>query len=242
VIPEVLALDLADAVREQAVNTGTDTPAIRGSDWRMATVATVSTTGTVTTTDSIPVRRMETYVSPTVGDLIYITQSSAGDWLAWGRSSTGNVAIGETVPARKSVSTPRASTTTLEADPHLTLTVSPGTYKLDAFLMYDADAAADLKLGWSAPAGTTGAWWPGAADSGMAGLAASPRWGAVTDVGTTTLPLGAIGAGTIVAARPVGTVVITTAGIFALMWAQQASSATPTVLRGQSTLELRRIA
>ncbi|MFF8829339.1 hypothetical protein [Streptomyces sp. NPDC015131] len=240
--PETLALDLVDAVRQQAVNASVSTPAVRGADWRMATVATIAADGTVTTSDGIPVRRMETYVSPIVGDLIYITQSGAGDWLAWGRSSTGGVAIGETVPARKPISTSRASTTTLAADPHLTVTASPGTYKLDAFLMYDADAAADLKLGWIAPAGTTGAWWPGAADSGMAGLAASPRWGAVTDVGTTTLPLGAIGAGTIVAARPVGTVVITTAGTFALAWAQQASSATPTVLRGQSTLEMRRIA
>jgi hypothetical protein len=208
----------------------------------MATVATVGADGTVTTTDGIPVRRQETYISPAVGDLIYLTQSGSGDWLAWGRSSTGGVAIGETVPARKSVSTSRASTTTMAADPHLMLTVSPGTYKLDAFLMYDGDPAADLKLGWTAPAGTTGAWWPGGPDSSMTALAWEPRWGVVSDVGTSTLPVGAQGAGVIVACRPVGTVVITTAGTFALMWAQQVSSATPTVLRGQSTLELRRIA
>jgi hypothetical protein len=51
-----------------------------------------------------------------------------------------------------------------------------------------------------------------------------------------------LGAGTIMACRPVGTVIIATPGTFALAWAQQASSATPTVLRGQSTLQMRRIA
>jgi hypothetical protein len=152
------------------------------------------------------------------------------------------VAIGETVAVRKSASTSRASTTTVAADPHLTMTLSVGTYLLDSLLMYDGDAAADLKLGWIAPAGTTGAWWPGGADSSVAALASTPRWGALSDITTSTIPVGAVGAGTIMACRPVGTVVITTAGTFALAWAQNASSATPTVLRGQSTLQMRRIA
>ena len=233
---------VAAAVRTQAKAAGAETPAVRGADWRMATVATVGSDGTVATTDGITARRMDTYVSPAASDLIYITQASSGNWLAWGRGSDGSVAIGETVAARKSASTSRASTTTMANDPHLTFTVSPGTYLLDAFLMYDADAAADLKLGWAGPASTTGAWWPGGADSGAAALATSPRWGALSDITTSTLPVGAVGAGTIMACRPVGTVIITASGTFALMWAQQATSATPTVLRGQSTLQMKRIA
>lgn len=237
-----LAVELVDALHQQAVRAGADTPAVRGADWRMATVATVGSDGTVATTDGITARRMDTYVSPAASDLIYITQAGSGNWLAWGRGSDGSVAIGETVAARKSASTSRASTTTMANDPHLTFTVSPGTYLLDAFLMYDADAAADLKLGWAGPASTTGAWWPGGADSGAAALASSPRWGALSDITTSTLPVGAVGAGTIMACRPVGTVIITASGTFALMWAQQATSATPTVLRGQSTLQMKRIA
>lgn len=233
---------LASAVREQAKQAGADTSAVRGSDWRMAVVATVNADGTIVTTDGVTARRDETYVSPAATDLIVISQSSNGQWWAWGRGSTGAVAIGETVAARKATSTSRASITTVTADPHLTMTLSPGTYLLDSLLMYDADAAADLKLGWIGPASTTGAWWPGGADSGAAALASSPRWGALSDITTSTLPVGAVGAGTIMACRPVGTVIITTAGTFALAWAQQATSATPTVLRGQSTLQMRRIA
>lgn len=233
--------DLAAALKRRAVQAAAEAPAVRGGDWRQAVVDTVQA-ATVTTTDGIIARRMDTYTSAAPGDLIAITLSSMGSWLAWGRLADGGVAIGETVNARKTASTSRASTTTLAADPHLSVTLTPGTYRLDAFLMYDGDAAADLKLSWSAPAGTTGAWWPGGADSSAAAQASSPRWGALSDIGASSLPVGAIGAGTILACRPVGTVIITTAGVFALTWAQQAISATATILRGQSTLELRRIA
>ncbi|MFE3657285.1 hypothetical protein [Streptomyces sp. NPDC059165] len=237
-----LSLDLADAIKQQAVAAGSETPAIRGGDWRLAVVATVNSDGTIVTSDGITARCTDTYVSPTVGDLIRIDQSSYGNWWAIGRGSTGAVAIGESVDRRKSISTSRSSVTTVAADPHLTMTLTPGEYKLDAFLMYDGDAAADLRLGWIGPSGTTGAWWPGGADSSAAALASSPRWGALSDITTSTLPVGALGAGTILTCRPVGTVIITTTGTFALAWAQQSSSATPTVLRGQSTLELRRTA
>ncbi|MEU2484110.1 hypothetical protein ABZ593_05780 [Streptomyces sp. NPDC012617] len=233
---------LAAAVREQAQQAGAGTPSVRGSDWRMAVVATIGADGTIVTTDGVTARREETYVAPAVADLIVISQSSNGQWWAWGRGSTGGVALGEVVAVRKTSSTSRASTTTMSADPHLTMTLSVGTYLLDAFLMYDADAAADLKLGWIGPASTVGAWWPGGADSSAAALATSPRWGALSDITSSTLPVGAVGAGTIMACRPVGTVIIATAGAFALSWAQQASSATPTVLRGQSTLQMKRIA
>ena len=234
--------DLAAAIRRRAVRAAEATPAVRGSDWRMATVTTVNSDGTVVTSDGITARRMETYQNPATSDLIYISQSSSGNWLAWGRGNTGAVAIGEVAAVRKSSSTSRSSTTTLAADPHLTMTLPAGTYLMDAFLMYDGDSAADLKLGWTAPASTTGAWWPGGADSGIAALASSPRWGALSDITTSTLPVGALGAGTILACRPVGTVITTTSGTFALMWAQQASSATATILRGQSWLQMRRIA
>jgi len=234
--------DLAWALKQQAVRAGEGSPAVRGADWRLATVTGVNGDGTIAV-DGIPaVRCLDTYVHPTIGDIVLITQSSSGNWAAWGRTSTGGIAIGQTVTARKTVSTPRVSTTTVAVDPHLALTVVPGIYKLDAFLMYDGDAAADMKLGWSAPAGTTGAWWPGAMDSSGAAFASLPRWGALSDITTSTLNVGTIGASTIVVCRPVGTVVVTTAGTFALQWAQGASSATSTILRGQSTLELRRIA
>ncbi|MCX4993860.1 hypothetical protein [Streptomyces longwoodensis] len=234
--------DLRFALTEMAQRVGERSPSVRGGDWQMAVVTLVNGDGTVAV-DGIPaVRCLETYEQPAVGDVILITQSGNGNWAAWGRTSTGGIAIGQTLTARKSSSTPRASTTVMANDPHLAIAVVPGTYKVDAFLMYDGDPTADLKLGWSAPAGTTGAWWPGAMDNSGTTLTAVQRWGALSDITASTIAVGAIGAGTIIACRPVGTVIVTTAGTLALAWAQGTSSATATNLRGQSTLELRRIA
>lgn len=80
--------DLAWALRQQAKRTGERTPSVRGSDWRLATVTVVGTDGTVTA-DGIICRRMESYTMPLVGDVIAITQSSSGNWLAWGRPDGG---------------------------------------------------------------------------------------------------------------------------------------------------------
>jgi len=236
--------DLAWALKQQSKRAGSEDPNVRGADWRMATVSTVNADGTVDAdSGTIPaIRCMETYLQPTVGDLIYITQGSIGNWLAWGRGSAGTFALGSTVDKIKSGNTSRASTTTITADPHLATTVVPGTYRIDAVLFYDADSAADLKLGWTAPSGTTGIWWPGGSDSSNTTQAATARWGAVTDIGTGTLPVAGIGSGTIVTCRPVGTAIVTTAGTLALAWAQSASSATATVVRQNSWLSLRRIA
>ncbi|MER5461681.1 hypothetical protein ABT010_13525 [Streptomyces sp. NPDC002668] len=234
--------DLVDALHKQAVQAGADAPSVRGSDWRLAVVATVGTDGTIVTSDGITARCMESYLLPTVSDLIVITQSSNRNWLAWGRGSTGTFSVGRTVEKRKTASTSRASTTTLAADPHLVIDVVPGEYRVDAFIMYDADTTADLKLGWFAPASTTGAWWPCGSDSGNTTFAATARWGALSDFSVSTLPVAGIGAGSIMACRPVGTAIVTGTGQISLAWAQNASSATPTIVRGQSTLQLKRIA
>lgn len=237
-----LAVDLIDALHKQAVQAGADAPSVRGSDWRMAVVSTVGTDGTIVTTDGITARCMESYLLPAVSDLIVITQSSNRNWLAWGRGSTGAFAVGRVTEKRKTANTSRASTTTLAADLHLSIDVVPGEYRVEAFIVYDGDAAADLKLGWFAPASTTGAWWPGGADSSAAALASSPRWGALSDFSVSTLPVACLGAGTIMACRPVGTAIVTGTGQISLAWAQQTTSATATIVRANSTLSLRRIA
>lgn len=234
--------DLAWALKAQSRRAGSEDPNVRGSDWRMATVTAVNADGTVDA-DGIPaIRCDESYLLPTVGDVIVITQSGTGNWWAWGRGSTGGFALGSTAEKVKSGNTSRSSVTSIAADPHLTFAVVPGTYKIDAVVFYDADSAADLKLGWIAPASTTGTWWPGGSDSSNTTQAATARWGAVTDIGTGTLPVAGIGAGTVVTCRPVGTAVITTAGTLALAWAQNASSATATTVRQFSWLSLRRTA
>ncbi|MFE3326904.1 hypothetical protein [Streptomyces sp. NPDC059176] len=236
-----LPLDLADAIKQQAVAAGAETSAIRGGDWRLAVVATVNSDGTIVTSDGITARRTDTYVSPTVGDLIRIDQSSYGNWWAIGRGSTGTFAIGEAVTKYKTSDTPRSSTTSISADPHLSINVVPGTYRVDALIVYTADTAADLKLGWFAPGSTTGAWWPGGSDSGNTTFAATTRWGAPTDFSASTLPVAGVGSSNVVACRPTGTAVVVGTGQISLAWAQQSSSATATTVRTHSWLELRRI-
>lgn len=80
-----LAVAISEAVRQQAISAGKDTPSIRGGDWRSSTVSTVGTDGTVTTSDGIVARRRESYELPAVGDLIVLSKLSSGEWLADGR-------------------------------------------------------------------------------------------------------------------------------------------------------------
>ncbi|MFH8804044.1 hypothetical protein ACH4F6_31400 [Streptomyces sp. NPDC017936] len=146
--------------------------------------------------------------------------------------------------AYKPSNTSRASTTSATADPHLTFTVEANTvYTLSGLLIFDGHDSGDLKIGFTAPAGTTGSWWPGGPDSSSAAaFAAYPRWGALTDVTSSTMAIGTIGAGTILAAEPKGLVVTSgTPGTFSLVWAQNTSNATATVLRTHSWLRLDRM-
>lgn len=77
---------LADAIAGEAVRRGQTTPAVRGADWQTATVTAVGT-GTVDCGD-IRARRLESYLGPAVGDLIVISRSGQGNWLAHGRTAT----------------------------------------------------------------------------------------------------------------------------------------------------------
>jgi hypothetical protein len=89
-VPPPAHRDLAWAVKQAARRVGEQSPTVRGSDWRQAIVQTVNTDGTVTTVDGIVARRMHTYLAPAEGDVIVVTVSSAGDWLAAGRLASGS--------------------------------------------------------------------------------------------------------------------------------------------------------
>ncbi|WP_442803668.1 hypothetical protein OG411_30095 [Streptomyces pseudogriseolus] len=89
-VPPPAHRDLAWAVRQAARRVGEQSPTVRGSDWRQAIVQTVNADGTVTTVDGIVARRMHTYLAPAAGDVIVVTVSSAGDWLAAGRMASGD--------------------------------------------------------------------------------------------------------------------------------------------------------
>lgn len=78
---------LADAMASMARGQAASDPRTRGADWRLATVATVNADGTVTTTDGIVARRMDTYRYAAAGDVIVVSVSGSGSWLAAGRLS-----------------------------------------------------------------------------------------------------------------------------------------------------------
>lgn len=82
--------ELAAALRQQAARVGTATPAVRGADWRLAIVTVVNADGTIEVEEApdIPIRRLASYTTPAVDDVIVISQSSSGNWLAIGPLAT----------------------------------------------------------------------------------------------------------------------------------------------------------
>ena len=80
--------DLKYAIQQAAKRTGEQAPSVRGADWRLATVTAENGDGTIDADDIPDIRCMEPYILPAVGDVIVITQSSSGNWVAWGRTTT----------------------------------------------------------------------------------------------------------------------------------------------------------
>lgn len=80
--------DLAGALKAQARRTGEQTPAVRGADWRLATVTAVNAGGTVDADGIEDIRRLVSYTTPTVGDVIVISQASSGNWITFGPLAT----------------------------------------------------------------------------------------------------------------------------------------------------------
>lgn len=77
--------DLAAAVERKMIRAGQATPAVRGSDWHLATVTAVNADGTVDADGIEDIRRQSTYEGALIGDLIRISRSSTGNWVALGR-------------------------------------------------------------------------------------------------------------------------------------------------------------
>lgn len=96
--------DLKWALQQQAKRAGEQSPSVRGSDWRLATITAVNADGTIDADDIPGIRRMETYHNAADGDVAVISQSSSGNWIAHGRLvgttdqawTTGSLATGFT--------------------------------------------------------------------------------------------------------------------------------------------------
>lgn len=174
-----------------------------------------------------------------------------------GQRLTANVLRSmQTQTLRKPADTPRASTTTQAADPHLQMdVVALGVYTFVGWLTYDCLAAADFVVGFSGPAGSLGTWvghGPGttvtsATAGGGTQQDVASTWGynvrqESTAIGSTRT-YGGFGVGTALTVLVTGTLRVgATAGTFAMTWAQSGSNATPTTLYTDSYLEVLRTA
>jgi len=159
-----------------------------------------------------------------VGDVL-----TAADMNAW------------TVPlaAYRTTTQSVTSSTTLQNDNALSVAVAANAvYIVELALIYDADTAGDLKLGWTIPAGAS---ITNVADSMLTGTAAATTDDQMT-AGTTNPVAGGLGAGT--NCGFVGKWLLTissTSGTLQLQWAQGTSSATATRLFAGSYLLAQRV-
>jgi hypothetical protein len=221
-------------VKTTARSTAQADPVARGADWQGATVATVNDDGTIVTTDGIPARRMESYPSPAVGDLIHVSRSGAGNWRAEGRPATSATFV------QKPTDTGHASAT-VTSDPHLTLPVTAGaTYRVECHISAICTVdPGDINIGFSAPSGAAG-WWsafgqPSSTTSDTGTLRTLER------VWTDTLVLGTLTTPPLII-RVEGLLVVgATAGTLTFQFARNMGTGTTTV-RAHSWLDLHRVA
>ncbi|MFF7180129.1 collagen-like protein [Streptomyces sp. NPDC008121] len=138
--------------------------------------------------------------------------------------------------AHKLADEPVTLSTVLQDDDHLAIAVAANaTYALDSYLDVEADPAADITLGWSAPAGATLSWTDSGISAGNTGNIGSLKQGR-NDLPATS-GVGIVVAGSVV--RPAGVLrTAGTAGTLRLRWAQTVSSATPTILKNGSWIRL----
>lgn len=163
-------------------------------------------------------------------------------WLA-GDQPTPEDLNGLILSARKTVTEPLASSTTMQNDDELFVAAeASAAYRMELFLLSDSGTAGKIKIGWSAPSGASLAW-------GVLGPATTEATNtAVASMNMqsrTTTEVASLGGSTStgVLALAFGTLTVgSTAGTLQFQWAQNALSVTNTNVRAGSHLLLTRIA
>lgn len=138
------------------------------------------------------------------------------------------------------------SSTTLVNDTHLSFAIpASGTYIVDAWLygVSAANAAGDLAVGFSFPAGTFHAGGAGGPDINLASNSIEPgEWLAALSVASGTGVV-AFGLSTTVTQSHVhGILIATAAGTLQLMWAQYGSNASASTLKAGSHMRVDQVA
>ncbi|AVH60015.1 MULTISPECIES: hypothetical protein [Streptomyces] len=161
---------------------------------------------------------------------------------------SGNITvagIGQTLFARKTGDTSRASTTTQADDPHLTVSLTASaTYLLYAYLVYQAGTTGDINVGFTIPSGAAGSWQGTGIGRDVVASVGTGGWTVrmnANDVSTTQLRSYG-GDTTNQVVQVMGIVRTSSAGAFTVQWAQAAIDATATILRTDSWMQLTRVA
>lgn len=160
---------------------------------------------------------------------------AAGDRAYW--SDIADLTYNPT--AYKTSDTSRTSTTTLTADPDLSVPLlASAVYLVSLYVSHTYDAAADFKFSWSGPSGAVMNNWTAGwrSTDGIETSGSFPTLGTVVPItsaaGTLNQPIWAHGV----------LIMGANAGNFALTWAQNTSSVNAAIVRAGSVLRLERVA
>lgn len=161
-------------------------------------------------------------------------------------TGAGSGSVGSSIIAFKTIDEVVTNSSVFQSDNELFLPVSSGaTYILDASLIYTSSLTADMKLGFTVPAGGSLFW-----------TSRSAHQGATIGTGTNTpidltmqvqLPnfhtIGGLGVAVTMFSVPIGTLFMAgTAGVLQTQWAQNVAEASDTTIYGGSYIRLTRVA
>ncbi|MBB2909329.1 hypothetical protein FHS43_000575 [Streptosporangium becharense] len=163
-----------------------------------------------------------------------VEQWWGGAWRVIGGASSSGVLI-----ARKTVNTDRTNTTTLTADPHLSVNLAANSsYLLDMLVLMASGATPGFRQGWIVPAGVTGTWASRhvVASTGFTGEA-------FADFGTTTVVVPGQGTPSPISSIRISGVVTVgaTAGPLTYRWAQNTAGSGTTTVRADSYMRLEKL-
>lgn len=179
--------------------------------------------------------RIEWSTGALAADTILARTGTAALTLTGSLTITG---IGQRLRATKTANETVTSSTTLQNDDALTVTLDANSvYRVYMVLLMAGITAGEIKTSWTVPAGATGfknCMGPGSDSTSRDGAAATMRYGVHTF--TTAVNYGVNDAANFVHAVEQGVVTTTTGGTFVLQWAQQASSATASTIAAGSFL------
>lgn len=166
------------------------------------------------------------------GDAFFAEYMGSGNWRVLVYQ---NALATSATAAVKAADTARQSTTTLTADPDLSVTLLTGQYSYELFMLFDSvGAGAGFKFSVNGTAvdsrGTSPADAQGSVNSAAYGPKVESFVGAT--IAYATVATGANGNGVLYK----GSLLVTTPGTFGIQWAQNTSTASNTTLRAGSYL------